>query len=347
MTSFNIVPISNKITSNEVILYNDYTVASGKWPTGALWSITNMFGSYDKVSLPFLTYQCQNIKNRDSYSIRIDRISGTTYPNNEFFVQVNLDLIVEVLNVPATAKALSTNGSVLRGKTGGAITNAPAVVRIYFLGSNRVTSMMTLSFYYSRWRSLVKNITTETRECVVEFKQYASNSFKKIEELTYPRISSLENPTIQIVCATDIYIGDNLGQIVYAIQDTIPHKTNDCFRPTHITGNYISQISLMIYDFSSVILGDDCSLSDKMIVFINNQPTQIQKEKISGQILLYGLTRYILTWLITGKFSTRLLLDKYTNAFLLVLSKSRYSNFMEYFLSSDAVGINKYYKYNL
>lgn len=106
----------------------------------------------------------------------------------------------------------------------------------------------------------------------------------------------------------------------------------------------------------SVTRGKGSTLRDKLLDLIskNLQPNNIGINQFLGNIIKYGMTRYILSRILYGNFSIDYLLEKYYKKFIKDLGRSRFCRFIEFFenctISPDFpesfVGYEKYFLYD-
>ena len=95
----------------------------------------------------------------------------------------------------------------------------------------------------------------------------------------------------------------------------------------------------------SVLRGKGSSLLDKAKnIYDNNKPFP----EFYLNLILYGMSKYILSRILYGKFNINFLLRKYNDKFLDDLSNSRFCSFIEAFVdpTSKIFGYDKYFKLN-
>jgi hypothetical protein len=128
--------------------------------------------------------------------------------------------------------------------------------------------------------------------------------------------SSQEIPLIKVKATTDTYFGSDLAQVVYTILDSKKHSL--VVKPYN--NLYISYISKYIPNFNSVLVGDGCTLTDKVQEVANSSYSVLK------DIVGYGTLRYLLVWLVFGVWDVRWLLNRYNPIFYKGLLESRYRN---------------------
>ena len=375
MARYDIVPFGQSVNSNVVIQGSHASVGTTVWPSGCLLASVEIFGRRGgKVTMPYFQLDF-GIISSDRMGLNIKEINNTTYPLHAFYITCDYKTLQDPdARYPSNSQALITPG-VTRVTWGRLQTTSPLIFDVKFMTGGFIINRLTIKFSYNLDNTRNDNKFSAAYE--LSFFQYSSTSYVRANLLTSskredntlsskgihlaspkgmhrtsPKGTRLASPTIQVRASTSKYVGDDLGQIVYDIQDTKPHPVGKSpyrsFTISNLDGSVLTQISLYIPNFSSVIKGNGCELSDKMIEIINSLPltsSLIEQQTISGRIIVYGVVRYILTWLMTDVFSTQLLLDRYTNSFLLLLSQSDYSNFLAFFALADYLGMNAYYKY--
>ncbi len=100
----------------------------------------------------------------------------------------------------------------------------------------------------------------------------------------------------------------------------------------------------------SVTKGKGSTLNEKLqnLISLNLQPNNIGLNEFLENIIKYGMTRYILSRILYGKFSIDYLLEKYYKKFIKDLGRSRFCRFIEFFedcsdLTNNFVGYEKYF----
>ena len=106
----------------------------------------------------------------------------------------------------------------------------------------------------------------------------------------------------------------------------------------------------------SVTKGQGSTLNEKLQYLIkkNLQPTDMGINQFLHNMIKYGMTRYILSRILYGKFNIDYLLEKYYKKFITDLGRSRFCRFLEFFenctISPDFpvsfVGYEKYFLYD-
>lgn len=157
-------------------------------------------------------------------------------------------------------------------------------------------------------------------------------------------------PQIQIIAQTTIE-GTDIGEAIFIICDKytyykcgIPHNT--C-KTRYINNDDVKQtkINRCCPYMVSVVKGKGETLTDKVTYLYNKNNVNIPFNDFYGDIILYGMTRYVLAKLLWGRFNIQYLLNKYSKEFFHDLAHSRFCNFIEFF-QTVVSGYEKYFKYD-
>lgn len=165
-------------------------------------------------------------------------------------------------------------------------------------------------------------------------------------------------PIIDILGQTTVN-GDYLSDFTFIIQDKVKYY-DKCPLKLYKHRGYIEHIvktcELKTTTFfktciplQDVINGKGKTLSDKVkYVYYKYQPeTGLSENDFYGQIILYGMLKYIWSRILYGNFDINYLLRKNNKQFFKDLSHSRFWGFIEFFLNpaNNIVGYDKYFKY--
>ena len=100
----------------------------------------------------------------------------------------------------------------------------------------------------------------------------------------------------------------------------------------------------------SVTKGEGSTLNEKLqnLISLNLQPNNIGINEFLSNIIKYGMTRYILSRILYGKFCIDYLLEKHYKKFIKDLGRSRFCRFIEFFedctdSTNNFVGYEKYF----
>jgi len=153
-------------------------------------------------------------------------------------------------------------------------------------------------------------------------------------------------PTIDIAAETDSFFGRNLAQVQYTIVDDREHSPNEgiIILPSGLIQSVITNYpdSDGCYPaFTRVVKGEGKYLVTKATAL--SEPGNVNPV-LSG-IILYGTARYILSFLLYGRFCIDDLLGKNTKKFFHDLANSRYRDFLEAFQDPKIKGFDKYFKF--
>lgn len=96
----------------------------------------------------------------------------------------------------------------------------------------------------------------------------------------------------------------------------------------------------------SIVKGKGNTLLDKLNYIFDTFDIDIYFGTFYDNIILYGMTKYILSRLLYGNFDINYLLRKCNDRFLIDLSHSRFCNFLQFFSDPTYIGYDKYFRYN-
>ncbi len=130
---------------------------------------------------------------------------------------------------------------------------------------------------------------------------------------------------INIRAATDFFTGANLDQVLFGLLED-----------QKVT-KYLQYPNLV-----KVVKGTECTLAGKSIFLADKEGSNLWK--LFSGIILYGMLRYFLWFLITNNWDLNILLRRNTVDFFKALSNSQYSEFIEAFLDPAIRGFGKYFK---
>ena len=147
-------------------------------------------------------------------------------------------------------------------------------------------------------------------------------------------------PQIQITAQSTIE-GTDVGEAIFVVCDEyqyydnckIPHNT--C-KTRYVTYDKVKQTKFnkCCPYMVSVVRGKGLTLNEKVTYLYNKYRINVPFNEFYGNIILYGMTRYVLAKLLWGKFDIDYLLNKYTKEFFHDLKHSRFCNFIEFFDTS-------------
>src|SRR4029077_3238481 len=133
----------------------------------------------------------------------------------------------------------------------------------------------------------------------------------------------------------------NPVMVQYTIGDSRSYQNGELARPgcdivpckdRMIPANKVIQtIFNKEVDMFHVIRGLGTTYQGKAVNLYNryNTDLSIDRDLFMGTIVTYGLLKFILAYLLYGKFSTRYLLNKYSEKFFHDLARSRFSCFIQ------------------
>jgi hypothetical protein len=162
-----------------------------------------------------------------------------------------------------------------------------------------------------------------------------------------PQIQTVTIPRIQIEAQTKI-TGSDIGDAVFTIYDEFTYYNRQKIPDNTCQPRQTSNVKQTIFReccpyMISVVRGEGNTLWKKLQYLFDNENTGLPNVYIFYQnIALYGMTKYILSRLLYGKFNINYLLGKYNEKFLNNLSTSRFCAFTKYFDQND---YNKYFMF--
>ena len=142
------------------------------------------------------------------------------------------------------------------------------------------------------------------------------------------------------------FSAQDFGAATFAIYDNYQYNNEQCCQESH------SSIKEKIYlskfykypKINKVLLGDGCLLVDQFLFIINKFGLTIDIDTFTGQMALYSMLRYVLSYLLYGNFSVNYLRRRYAQQFLIDLEASRFSEFLVVFVDPQ-YGLTEFGKY--
>ncbi len=155
-------------------------------------------------------------------------------------------------------------------------------------------------------------------------------------------------PRIQLQVQTTI-TGSDIGDAVFTIYDEFTYYNSKEIPDNTCKERQTSDVKQTIFReccpyMVSVVKGQGDTLWDKLNYIFNEGSNNDPNVYVFYEnIVLYGMTKYILSRLLYGKFNINYLLGKYNKKFLRKLSTSRFCSFTMFFNEND---YNKYFLYD-
>lgn len=158
--------------------------------------------------------------------------------------------------------------------------------------------------------------------------------------------SKVEVPTINIFAQFNLQ-GSNLEQAWFTVND-VKHPDNFCHAqpilvdPTKVVATNFFRKPCM----NLVVRGKGCTLVEKVTYLYNkfNTDPEVLIAQFLLSIVTYGLLKYILSYLLYGKFKTSSMLSSNDERFFSDLSNSRYCHFIEAFESPELKGYGRFFR---
>jgi hypothetical protein len=95
----------------------------------------------------------------------------------------------------------------------------------------------------------------------------------------------------------------------------------------------------------SVLKGSGCDMWNKLSNLVNTDPPETSGQDFLVRIVYYSMLKYILGYLLYGKFSKKYILNKYHKQLLKDLKNSQYNNYLPFFTTSKYKDYNRYFLY--
>lgn len=156
-------------------------------------------------------------------------------------------------------------------------------------------------------------------------------------------------PIINISGQTTVN-GDYLSDMLFIIKDKYKYykycnkKVYDKQCNIMINSNYLKTTTLYQNNIPlEKVLKGKCGVTLKEKAYnINPEP---EFNSFYKNLILYAMVKYVLSYILYGKFNLNYLLNKYNNDFFKHLQKSRFSYFIIFFTNPqyNVVGFNKYF----
>lgn len=160
-------------------------------------------------------------------------------------------------------------------------------------------------------------------------------------------------PIINILAQLNV-LGTDVADVIFTICDQyqyyncIPEPANKC-QLYYIKHDQLLETRFQdcCLELVSVLKGKGVNLYEKLISIYKVANLDITFDQFYSNVMIYALSRYILSRILFGKFKLKYLLGKYNEQFLKSLGHSRFCGFMELFISceSNVIGYDKYFKF--
>jgi hypothetical protein len=213
--------------------------------------------------------------------------------------------------------------------------------------------------YLPAFKDLCNNITTTYRYIILNLKKSLRSSFGA--NTTGPNPLRLSMKTL---CRTDVpridisgqtlIDGSDVGNVIFTISDKYYYYDNTPIKLDNKKCDLecipINQIKTTIFDkkcpkMVDVFIGKGKFLYHKVDNIWKTSNLAVDLPTFYENIILYGMVRYILSKILYGNFNINYLLKRYYEQFLSDLKKSRFCNFLEFFIDPTNRELFEYFKY--
>lgn len=179
------------------------------------------------------------------------------------------------------------------------------------------------------------NISTGLNDNISQNVQFQNlsinNSIINLSILPYPQI---------IINSIDTDGQNNIAYMFYII-DTVKYKSE-----SYSFENFYRTDFVEYPQIQTVLRGSGYTLNDKIKFVIKNNKSNLSYSDFYKRISFYAATRYILSYVLYGKFSVKYLLGEYYQKFLRDLKNSRFHKFRILF-GDPQYGFVDYHRYFL
>ena len=159
-------------------------------------------------------------------------------------------------------------------------------------------------------------------------------------------------PQIDIIAYSSLN-QDNLGEVQFTVRDIISykciflpfeHRKHDCQEQIVKTSEVIETIFVEAPNLNLVVRGKGCTLREKTNYLRVKYGITLSEEEFLGNVIAFGLLKYILARLMYGDFNLKYLLRSFNNQFFRDLEKRRFCLFVNAFIELGLTGYAKFYK---
>jgi len=195
---------------------------------------------------------------------------------------------------------------------------------------------------------LILNLKRSLR---LSFRESTTGSLKLLNLIT-GSTNCFNCPRIDILGQT-LIDGSDVGNVIFTISDRFSYYTKT---PIKLNTKIcilecisIEEIKITIFNkkcpkMVNIFIGEGEFLYTKVDNIWKKSNSTIDLPTFYRNIILYGMVRYILSKILYGNFNINYLLRKYYKQFLIDLGKSRFCNFLQFFLDPINSQLFKYFK---
>ena len=166
-------------------------------------------------------------------------------------------------------------------------------------------------------------------------------------------------PQIDIIAYSSLNT-ENLGEVQFTVRDIISYKCvylppgddKKCARQKNsgCEDQIVSDLELITTIFvespnlNKVVKGKGCTLQQKTNYLRVKYHIDLDENTFLGNVIAFGLLKYILARLMFGDFNLKYLLKSYNSKFFRALEKSRFCIFVKAFLELGLQGYSRFYR---
>ncbi|CAK7994789.1 Hypothetical protein POVR1_LOCUS313 [uncultured virus] len=169
------------------------------------------------------------------------------------------------------------------------------------------------------------------------------------EEVPPPGQTSV--PQIDIIAYSSLD-RENLGEVKFTVKDIISYKCiflppkskHQCKDQIVSTLEIIETVFVESPDLNRVVKGKGCTLQEKTNYLRAKYNIPLTESQFLGNVIAFGLLKYILARLMYGDFNLKYLLRCFNNEFIRDLNKSRFCLFVDAFVELGLKGYSRFYK---
>lgn len=152
-------------------------------------------------------------------------------------------------------------------------------------------------------------------------------------------------PTIEIVAYT-AFSAQDFGDVNYTVIDTKHYGSKDCNYRKLDSGELYESKFFVYGTINPVVKGKGCFLINQFQDIIDKLGLTLTLQEFTSKMALYSLSKYILAFLLYGRFSLEFLTSTFNSTFLNDLANSRFSNFLPLYTDpiNGLVGFENYFR---
>ncbi|CAK7995053.1 Hypothetical protein POVR1_LOCUS571 [uncultured virus] len=171
-----------------------------------------------------------------------------------------------------------------------------------------------------------------------------------------PPIGQTSVPQIDIIAYSSLN-QENLGEVQFTVRDIVSYKClflppesknersrHECTEQFVSTSEVVTTIFVESPDLNLVVEGKGCTLQQKINYLRVKCHIDVDESMFMGNVIAFGLLKYILARLMYGDFNLKYLLRSFNNQFFRDLEKSRFCLFVDAFIELGLAGYARFYR---